>query len=315
MSDYQAKHAHDEVIGAMEIRISQLADMSASDQLEVMREWFLDNFEDPVHSLPYESREGGYIWIDGGPYDAHNELSRKFSEYVADDVIQTLGDELSSECPEWAAQVDLSEDEIYVFEYTDQPTEHFREYTTAMEKNHALLHIDVPATVQDTFYGMIFVNLITIMETYLSDTFLSLILGSDKHLRKFVATTPEFKKRKLSIAQVYDSLDNINEIPKSYLKDFVWHRLSAVKKMYEATFDISFPKDLGPIYHAIHVRHALVHRNGRIDEETVRITKVRVQELAIEIDLGIRAIAEQINHLDDDDILLGIHLRSRDASS
>lgn len=39
-------------------------------QLGVMRTWFLQNYEDPAERTPYESREGGYIWIWGGPYEA-----------------------------------------------------------------------------------------------------------------------------------------------------------------------------------------------------------------------------------------------------
>lgn len=30
---------------------------------EVMRSWFLSNYEDPAENTPYESAEGGYIYI------------------------------------------------------------------------------------------------------------------------------------------------------------------------------------------------------------------------------------------------------------
>ena len=33
------------------------------------------NFEDPANETPYESSEGGYIYIWGGPYDALEQLS------------------------------------------------------------------------------------------------------------------------------------------------------------------------------------------------------------------------------------------------
>ena len=111
MSGYEVSQANQEVIGAIEIRLADLTGMDASDQLIFMREWFLSNYEDPVHSLPYESREGGYIWIDGGPYDPHEELHDKFGEFVPEEVIETLGDELLVECHEWAAQIHLSDDD------------------------------------------------------------------------------------------------------------------------------------------------------------------------------------------------------------
>ena len=64
ISGYELDQASQEVIGAIEIPMTDLADMDATGQLKLMREWFLANYEDPAHSLPYESREGGYIWIE-----------------------------------------------------------------------------------------------------------------------------------------------------------------------------------------------------------------------------------------------------------
>lgn len=48
--------------------------------VEAMVEWFHANFEDPAQETPYESAEGGYIYIWGGPYDAQEELVDAFPE-------------------------------------------------------------------------------------------------------------------------------------------------------------------------------------------------------------------------------------------
>ena len=101
-----------EVIGAVEIRQGDLSDLDEDRQIDLMREWFLQNYEDPAQSLPYESRKGGYIWIDGGPYDPHDELYRKFGEFVPEGLIATLANELLDLCPEWAAQVDPPDEEF-----------------------------------------------------------------------------------------------------------------------------------------------------------------------------------------------------------
>ena len=71
--------------------------------------WFLANYEDPVHSLPYESREGGYIWLYGEPRGAHEALYEEFDEAVPKDVIEALADDLSGECPEWTPKADPDE--------------------------------------------------------------------------------------------------------------------------------------------------------------------------------------------------------------
>ena len=56
------------------------------------------------------------------------------------------------------------------------------------------------------------------------------------------------------------------------------------------------------MFRAIKVRHALVHRNGKVGEEYVDVTKERVEKLAQEVDILVSSIAAQIKHLDDEDV-------------
>ena len=133
-----------------------------------------------------------------------------------------------------------------------------------MDDIRALLAIEVHDSVRTTFCGMVFVNLITAMETYLSDTFIGLVPRSERFMRKFVATTPEFMDRRFSLSDIYNSLDGISETTEKYLESVVWHRLGVVQNMYRDTLGVSFPENLGDIFRAVEVRHALVHRNGKI---------------------------------------------------
>ena len=264
---------------------------------EVMRDWFLGNYEDPVHSLPYESREGGYLWVYGGPYDASEVLHERFGEFVSEAVIQELADELFDECPEWAAQIDLIDDDDLLFDYGLEHTAYFEEYQEAMESHRALLRMGIPEHAENRFYGMIFVNLITALEAYLSDAFTGSVLHSESLLRKFVSSTPEFQRRQISLAEIFDSFDNIRHIAEDHLAGVVWHRLDIVMNMYRDTLGVSFPDDLGAIFRAIHVRHALVHRNGKIQGEVVVITKRNLEDLAEKIEELIENIEEQLGDL------------------
>jgi len=56
--------------------------------LTEMTEWFHSKFQDPVNRLPYNSREGGYQYIYGGPYDAHDQISDAFSHQYSDELIE-----------------------------------------------------------------------------------------------------------------------------------------------------------------------------------------------------------------------------------
>lgn len=72
-------------------------------RIDAMVEWFFERFDDPANRLPYETREGGYQWIDGGPYDAREELEDNFSD-EPEDIVQAAVDKIESEgLFDWAA--------------------------------------------------------------------------------------------------------------------------------------------------------------------------------------------------------------------
>ena len=49
-----------------------------ADVIDLMVTWFLENFEDPDNETPYDGEEGGYLYIWGGPFDAHEILEEYF---------------------------------------------------------------------------------------------------------------------------------------------------------------------------------------------------------------------------------------------
>jgi hypothetical protein len=75
---------------------------SPEEQLVEMEEWFRSTFEDPVETTPYESAEGGYQYIWGGPYHASDELHNKFHGRVQDELIDQLAEKLDEELWDWA---------------------------------------------------------------------------------------------------------------------------------------------------------------------------------------------------------------------
>ncbi len=71
-------------------------------QLEAMEKWFRQNFEDPAANTSHDSAEGGYLWTNGGPYDAEEELREEFEGIVPDEVIMALVSKLEQEGWLWA---------------------------------------------------------------------------------------------------------------------------------------------------------------------------------------------------------------------
>ncbi len=67
-----------------------------------MLEWFHWNFEDPANETPYESREGGYQYIWGGPFDALEQLGDRFGGLVPDEAIEAAAQETFGDGWQWA---------------------------------------------------------------------------------------------------------------------------------------------------------------------------------------------------------------------
>jgi hypothetical protein len=68
-----------------------------------MLEWFSQNFEDPAVRTPYESAEGGYQWIWGGPYEARDELYSKFGDLISESLLEEVVEEIEREgLTDWA---------------------------------------------------------------------------------------------------------------------------------------------------------------------------------------------------------------------
>jgi len=81
------------------------------EKLEIMEAWFRERYEDPAERTPYESAEGGYIWIWGGPYDAQMELEAEFSGLASARLIGELVRKLQAECYQWAPTPKWDDDE------------------------------------------------------------------------------------------------------------------------------------------------------------------------------------------------------------
>src|SRR3984893_3385847 len=108
--------------------------MRKAEKLELMIGWFHLNFEDPAQSTPYESAEGGYQWIWGGPYEARDELYSKFGDIVSESFIEEAVKEIESDgIVDWAPvhtgddydEPEPPEDPISLDIYLDEPSDRY----------------------------------------------------------------------------------------------------------------------------------------------------------------------------------------------
>ena len=253
---------------------------TVEEQKNVADQWFRSNFTDPANRLPYISAEGGYQWIYGGPYDAREELESELGGIVQDSVIDDLATELTEECWEWAPIEDPSEYEDQLLEYISEYSDAHATFCSSIQDTESLCKAVPPDGLDALFYRMLFAQVITIMETYFSDCFISRVLNDNDILRKYLETTPEFGEKKIPLSETLSAADNMQSTIKKQLSDVIWHNIGKVKNMYRDTLEVSFPSDLADIYKSINTRHDIVHRNGRNkDGEEVVVTAKVVYDL------------------------------------
>lgn len=82
-------------------------------------DWFHYFYEDPANETPYNGREGGYLYIKGGPYSAEEELRENFENVVPEDAILEAVEDIQSDgLFDWApshmhqASIDFYEDAV-----------------------------------------------------------------------------------------------------------------------------------------------------------------------------------------------------------
>ncbi|MFJ6906342.1 hypothetical protein [Streptomyces griseoluteus] len=68
--------------------------------VDQMVDWFFDNYEDPANGVPFDSGEGGYQYVLGGPHDAHDVLSAQFPYASTSDIDEAVR-LIESEAHEW----------------------------------------------------------------------------------------------------------------------------------------------------------------------------------------------------------------------
>ena len=121
---------------------------------------------------------------------------------------------------------------------------------------------------QSFIHGLLYTNVITVLETYLKDKLIGAIQSDRKILKNFVKcfTQEGFKEKKFTRQDVFEVFDSIEDDSIEGIRKTNFHNLRAVIGIYRGTFGIEFP-DFGKLFKLILVRHDLVHRNGLRDAD------------------------------------------------
>ena len=143
-------------------------------------------------------------------------------------------------------------------------------------------------------YKLLYANLITSMEAYLSDTLIKYVTETDEYLRKFTETYKPFKNQTFTTDDIFNRMDHLKDIVKGELRGLMYHNLPKIKPIFMDSMgiDIGVIKDL---YKAVLIRHDIVHRNGKDKEGKEHvITKENVEQLCTQVNDFIYNIERQL---------------------
>ncbi|WP_131800227.1 hypothetical protein [Methylobacterium indicum] len=80
---------------------SEIGDLPIEEIIEQVRAWFYENFEDPGLHTPYETAEGGFQYIWGGPYDTIDIIQNIFADELDDDQVGQVVSAIERDGIEW----------------------------------------------------------------------------------------------------------------------------------------------------------------------------------------------------------------------
>lgn len=75
--------------------------MTIDEAVDAIKKWFYENFEDPAQSTPYDSGEGGYQYIWGGPYQTRDIIENVFADSASEELIRAAVQSLERVSSEW----------------------------------------------------------------------------------------------------------------------------------------------------------------------------------------------------------------------
>jgi len=184
----------------------------------------------------------------------------------------------------------------------DLKSDYFREFQISIKNIKKTLKLKLnidEKRVEDFLIRILYANIITAMETYLSDCFIERVINNKKYIPKLLELIPEFSGKEFrNLKKAYDWIENINDNIIDILSGISFHNLAKVIPMYKNILNIEFPQDLGDIFKAILNRHDIVHRNGKTkDNEEIFITKQEINNLLEQISGLIKDIELQVKEI------------------
>ncbi|WGE85618.1 HEPN domain-containing protein [Actinobacillus equuli] len=255
------------VVQGNQIDIDWLKTATPEEQYEALYQWFTNQYEDPAESLPYVSREGGYIPIHGALVDPFDEFW-EFGDIVSGEVINSVAQELYDIAGDmWSPIYDPIFDEytlpitpLEAFRNRIKDVNKLRNSLSAEDENYFLLHISV------------FSLLFTAFETYLWEiTKYHLNNNNLRILKNLILNNKkdDIKNKSFSLIQRYykkdieDIFSELELVLKRKLdNEIIWHNQENIEYVFKQGFGLQRLPNYQEIRELLRVRNHIIHRFG-----------------------------------------------------
>ncbi|MES2355503.1 MAG: hypothetical protein V4568_14095 [Pseudomonadota bacterium] len=264
-------------------------------QLIAMREWFLARYCAPAMDTPYNGREGGYLFIHGGPYDPGDVLPDRFSSIVDDSLIQDVIDEMHGDVGEEWAPIHHDYDDRFDLPLlaSSEPLRRLRE---RLQQSQEVLALQGDPEAKSLAEKLVFSAAIGALEAFLWETAHFWIENDDLALRDFITKLPVFRDESIKLGDLFKRHEGLKHHVKGYLQNMVWHRWDKVAPLFRDGLNVNLPS-FKSFDEALVKRHDIVHRSGHdkqglpievtIDEICDLCSKI--ETFAIEVDKQLAA--------------------------
>jgi hypothetical protein len=263
-------------------------------QREAMRRWFRSRFWDPANDTPYNSAEGGYLYIHGGPYTAEDELYSRFGDLCGDEVIRDAIDDIESDGIEEWAPIHCEPEHDYDPRFAlalEEASEPLRKLQERIEQSKKVLTLKGNAESVSLAQKLFFCSIVGLLETFLCETAYYWREKDEPALRGLVTGLPAFRQEKMPVADLFKRHERIKDHVRGYLQNLVWHRWDKVAQVFKHALSVQLPSTR-PFEAALFKRHDIVHRSGHdktgapiaVTADEIANLCREVEEFAVELD-------------------------------
>jgi len=191
---------------------------------------------------------------------------------------------------------------IYNYFAKELKSDFYNEFQKSIQNIRMIIESDLKIFNQNRrgyLIKMLYANVITAMEVYLSDSFIKTVINNEKFFPLLLERVSPFSERKFSTKKAYEWMKDIKDNIINDLSDVSFHNLGRVKSMFKDVLNVKFPEDIGDIFRAINTRHDIIHRNGKTkDDNEINLSSQNVLDLIKNVSSFIEKIETQLKRVD-----------------